>query len=110
VIKAISSVPLPVESKSDLAATLMKQHNFDKGTAAWMASNLRPVQGGAGRGGFEWIFDLSVAEELISNFTHQEFHSMVERVVADPEKEVHLVMVGKNAEWMKDVVNSLRRF
>jgi hypothetical protein len=60
VIKAISSIPLPVESKNDLAATLMKQHNFDKGTAAWMASNLRPVQGG--RGSFEWIFDLSSAK------------------------------------------------
>jgi hypothetical protein len=60
VIKAISSIPLPIKSKSNLAATLMKQHNFDKGTAAWMASNLRPVQGGGG--GFEWIFDLSSAK------------------------------------------------
>ncbi|KAL3789100.1 hypothetical protein HJC23_008562 [Cyclotella cryptica] len=104
VINVISSIPLPIPSKSGLTSALMEEHGFDKGAALWMASNLQPTDGG-----FDWIFDLSIAKELISNFTNQEFHSMIEHVVAGPEREVHLVMAGKNAEWTTDIVNCLKR-
>ncbi|KAL7488329.1 hypothetical protein ACHAW6_013900 [Cyclotella cf. meneghiniana] len=104
VMDAASSVSIPVTSKSHLVETLMDRHGLEKGVAMWMASNLRPIDGG-----FDWTFDLSVAEELISNFANQEYRSMIEGVVARPDAEVHLVMAGKNAEWTEDIVQDLRR-
>ena len=101
VIKAISSSPLPVSSKSDLSKTLKEEYNFNKTIAMWMASNLKPTGGG-----FEWVFDLDIANELLSNFANQQFHDMIEKVAA--EQEVHLVMAGKNKEWTSNVVERLQ--
>lgn len=101
VIKAISSIPLPVSSKSDLSKTLREEYNFNKTIAMWMASNLKPTDGG-----FEWVFDLDVANELLSNFANQNFHDMIEKVAS--EQEVHLVMAGRNKEWTSSVVERLQ--
>lgn len=101
VIKAISSIPLPVSSKSDLSKTLKEEYNFNKTIAMWMASNLK-----ATTGGFEWIFDLDVANEFLSNFANQDFHQMIEKIAK--EQEVHLVMAGKNKEWTPNVVERLQ--
>jgi pimeloyl-ACP methyl ester carboxylesterase len=101
VIKAISSIPLPVTSKTDLSKTLKEEYNFNKTIAMWMASNLKPADGG-----FEWVFDLDIANELLSNFAKQNFHEMIE--VVAKEQDVHLVTGGKNREWTDSVVDALR--
>lgn len=100
VIKAISSIPLPVSSKSELSKTLKEKYNMNKTIAMWMASNLKPAEGG-----FEWIFDLDIANELLTNFSKQNFHEMIENVAT--QQEVHLVMAGRNKEWTQEIVVGL---
>ena len=101
VIKAISSIPLPISSKSNLTKTLINEHGFNRTIGMWMASNLKPTDGG-----FQWIFDLDVANELLSNFASQNFRDLIRHVVTG--KEVHLVMAGRNREWTEEIVNSLK--
>ena len=102
VIKAISSIPLPISSKTHLSKTMINEYGFNRTIGMWMASNLKPTDGG-----FEWIFDLDVANELLSNFANQNFHDMIEHVAT--EKEVHLVMAGRNKEWTEEIVANLQR-
>lgn len=100
VINAISSIPLPIASKSELSKIMKEEYNFHKAIAMWMASNLKPIDGG-----YDWIFDLNVANELLTHFAQQNFHEMIQSVAT--ENDVHLVMAGKNKEWSQEVVNKL---
>jgi len=100
VINAISSIPLPIASKSELSKVMKEEYNFHKAIAMWMASNLKSIDGG-----YDWIFDLNVANELLTHFAQQNFHEMIQSVAT--ENDVHLVMAGKNKEWSQEVVNKL---
>ena len=100
VINAISSIPLPISSKSDLSKIMKEKYNFHKSIAMWMASNLKPTHGG-----YDWIFDLNVANELLCDFDQQNFYEMIQDVTT--QTDVHLVMAGKNKEWSQEVVIGL---
>ena len=101
VVKAISSIPLPISSKSGLSKTLKEKYHFNKTIAMWMASNLKPMDGG-----FEWIFDLNIAKELLSNFAEQNFHEQIGNITT--QQVVHLVMAGRNHEWTQHIIDGLQ--
>jgi esterase len=105
VLNAISSIPLPISSKNDVTTLLMEKHGFNKAIAMWIASNLQQRDGG-----LEWVFDLQIANELVSNFAQQEYHQSIENVINcnKSEKLIHLVMAGRNKEWTEEIVDGLR--
>ena len=68
----------------------------------------------AKRKSFEWIFDLSIANELVENFADQNFTELIHDVTTsgdDTNKHtsmVQLVMAGKNKLWSEDIVSELQ--
>eukprot|EP00579_Thalassiosira_antarctica_P000091 CAMPEP_0201867148 /NCGR_PEP_ID=MMETSP0902-20130614/1495_1 /ASSEMBLY_ACC=CAM_ASM_000551 /TAXON_ID=420261 /ORGANISM="Thalassiosira antarctica, Strain CCMP982" /LENGTH=347 /DNA_ID=CAMNT_0048392267 /DNA_START=381 /DNA_END=1424 /DNA_ORIENTATION=- len=116
VLRAISSLSTPFPSKSWLVDTLVKEHKMNKGVAMWIATNLR--DGGGDKKSFEWIFDLGIANELVENFSDQNFTEMIHDVTKskadggtndnDKNSMVQLVMAGKNKFWSKEIVSELQ--
>lgn len=116
VLRAISSLPTPIPSKPWLVDTLVTDYKMNKEIAMWIATNLRSDNGNKS---FDWIFDLEIANELVMNFTDQNFVDMIQDVThLSPEDEmdyenerksttVHLVMAGKNKLWSEEIVNEL---
>ena len=113
VLRAISSLPTPIPSKTWLVETLTKEHEMNKGIAMWIATNIRD------RGdnkSFDWIFDLGIANELVENFSDQNFVEMIRdvtTVTADDNASkknsaVQLVMAGKNKLWSDEIVSELQ--
>ncbi len=107
VLKAISSIPLPISCKSTLTQALMSEYKMNKAIALWIASNLKE---GNSKGGFEWVFDLNVANELVDNFADQNFVDMVHEITSDAvvDSKVQLVMAGRNKEWREEIISSLK--
>lgn len=117
VLRAISSLPTPIPSKSWLVDTLVTDYNMNKAIAMWIATNLRDN----GENAFDWIFDIQIANELVENFTDQNFvqmiHDVTHSTTTDEEEdddmrrctsEVHLVMAGKNKHWSEEIVSELQ--
>jgi pimeloyl-ACP methyl ester carboxylesterase len=111
VLKAISSIPLPISCKSTLTETLINKHKLNKSTAMWIASNLK-----GDRNDFSWVFDLDVANELVDNFADQNFAEMIHQItdrnsnnntIAD-STTIHLIMAGQNKEWKVDIISELQ--
>jgi pimeloyl-ACP methyl ester carboxylesterase len=107
VLKAISSIPLPISCKSTLTQTLISEYKMNKAIAMWIASNLKE---GDSKDGFEWVFDLNVANELVDNFADQNFVDMVHEITSDAvvDSKVQLVMAGRNKEWREEIISSLK--
>eukprot|EP00581_Thalassiosira_minuscula_P013579 CAMPEP_0183723094 /NCGR_PEP_ID=MMETSP0737-20130205/14813_1 /TAXON_ID=385413 /ORGANISM="Thalassiosira miniscula, Strain CCMP1093" /LENGTH=357 /DNA_ID=CAMNT_0025953345 /DNA_START=246 /DNA_END=1319 /DNA_ORIENTATION=- len=110
VLRAISSLPTPIPSKSWVVDTLIKEHKMNKAIAMWIATNLRESSDS-----FEWIFDLGIANELVENFTDQNIPQMIHDVTVMENEEdgsqfssVQLVMAGKNNSWTDGVVEELQ--
>lgn len=122
VLKAISSFQTPIESKASLVDTMMKEYRISKPVAAWIASNVYRTENG-----LDWVFDLDVANELVSNFSDQNLVEQIADVSETPSKpllyqsmtydayqdncdasQVHLVVGGKNKLWTSDVLEDLR--
>ena len=110
VLRAISALPTPLPSKTWLIETLITEYKMNKGVAMWIASNLRD----RGDKSFEWIFDLSIANELVENFADQDFTELIHDVTKsgdDTNKHksmVQLVMAGKNKLWSEEIVSELQ--
>eukprot|EP00984_Skeletonema_dohrnii_P017283 scaffold7838_cov81-Skeletonema_dohrnii-CCMP3373.AAC.3 len=108
VLKAISSIPLPIPCKSTLTETLMSEYKMNKAIAMWIASNLKGKNGE-----HDWVFDLDIANELVDNFADQNFDTMIREITSGSsgralESTIQLVMAGRNKEWKEDIVSSLR--
>ena len=142
VLRTISSIPLPIASKSWLADTLTKEHKMDKGVAMWMASNLRfmqqqqqqqhpqpeqqlqPSPKRKQQKPLEWVFNLEIANELVTNFADQDFVPMIHDITtanttADANATTHattgmapsmvnFVLAGRNKEWKDEIVSELQ--
>lgn len=107
VLRAISSLSTPIPSKTWLIDTLTREHKMDKGVAMWIATNLRDD----GNKSFEWVFDLGIANELVENFTDQEFAQMIHEVTYFDDASssvVQMVMAGKNKLWSDEIVSELQ--
>ncbi|KAL7550938.1 hypothetical protein ACHAWF_014141 [Thalassiosira exigua] len=109
VLRSISSLPLPIPSKGWVVETLTSEHGMNKGVAMWIASNLRD----RGDGSFEWIFDLGIANELVGNFSDQDFGGLLREVTTPSDcgtkktSAVRLVMAGKNKGWTEEIISEL---
>jgi len=110
VLRAISMLPTPIPSKAWLIETLVKDHKMNKGIAMWIATNLRD----RGDKSFDWIFDLSIANELVENFSDQNFTEMIHNITTSADSTnkhtsmVQLVMAGNNKLWSKEIVAELQ--
>ena len=112
VLRAISSLPTHIPLKAWLVDTLVKEYSMNKAVAMWMATNLRD----RGDKSFDWIFDLSIANELVDNFSDQNFveliHDVTTATSADGAKSsnstVQLVMAGKNNLWSEEIDSELQ--
>jgi len=107
VVKAISSVPIPVKDKKELVRTLTQESGLDLSIASWMTTNLKPT---SNNDGFEFIFDLDVAQSILYDFPKQDFFSMVEECLVSTkgENKLHLIMAGKNSAWTVNIVAQLQ--
>eukprot|EP00571_Detonula_confervacea_P002179 CAMPEP_0172326854 /NCGR_PEP_ID=MMETSP1058-20130122/57824_1 /TAXON_ID=83371 /ORGANISM="Detonula confervacea, Strain CCMP 353" /LENGTH=347 /DNA_ID=CAMNT_0013043745 /DNA_START=203 /DNA_END=1246 /DNA_ORIENTATION=- len=118
VLRAISSLPRPIASKKWLIDTLVTKYSMDKGVAMWIATNLR--DSGDGHKSLDWVFDLGIANELVQNFSDQDFVEMIHNVTTtttngkssndvnnDNNSMVQLVMAGKNKSWSDEIVSEL---
>ncbi len=109
VLKAISSIPLPITCKSTLTETLMGEHKMNKAIAQWIATNLKGK-----KDDFSWVFDLQIANELVENFADQNFAEMIHEITNDSgtktplDSSIQLVMAGRNKEWKEDIVANLQ--
>lgn len=118
VLRAISALPTPIPSKKWLIDALTTKYSMNKGVAMWIATNLRDTDSG-GEGGYkklEWMFDLGIANELVGNFSDQDFVEMIHNVTTtkmsssdnDNNSMVQLVMAGKNKSWSDEIVSELQ--
>lgn len=121
VLRAVSSLPTPIPSKSWLVDTLVKEYGMSKGVAMWMATNLRDNGQGGDVKSFDWIFDLDIANDLVENFSEQDIVEMIRGVTSestalaekgvdngrDNNSTVQLVMAGKNKLWSEAIVSKL---
>lgn len=108
VLKAISSIPLPIACKSTLTETLMSEYKMNKAIAQWIASNLKGK-----KDNHTWVFDLEIANELVDNFADQKFSEMIHEITSDRSNKaldstIQLVMAGRNKEWKEDIVANLQ--
>eukprot|EP00986_Skeletonema_menzelii_P014056 scaffold8844_cov127-Skeletonema_menzelii.AAC.2 len=108
VLKAISSIPLPITCKSTLIETLMSEYKMNKAIAQWIASNLKGK-----KDEYSWVFDLEIANELVDNFADQNFAEMIHEITTGSSNKalnstIHLVMAGRNKEWKEDIVANLK--
>jgi len=104
VLRAISSVQTPMESKSSLVDTMVNEYRISKPVAAWIASNVYRTEHG-----LDWVFDLDVGNELVSNFSDQNLVQSISDVTKTPDaSQVHLVVGGKNKLWTSNVLEELR--
>lgn len=119
VLKAISSIPLPISCKSTLTETLMREYKMNKAIAMWIASNLKGKEDKNDE--FDWVFDLDIANELVNNFADQNFAQMIHEITSGSTSTssnnndraldstiIQLVMAGRNKEWKDDIVSSLQ--
>lgn len=115
VLRAITSIPIPVQSKKWLVDTLIsKPYNLELHLSRWIMTNLQHDKNDA-LGGLQWVFDLDIANELIMNFDNQDFKKMISNITtSDPSpsstssSSVHLVMAGKNKNWTEEIVLNLK--
>ena len=113
VLRAISSIPLPVPSKKWLVDTLIsKPYNLELHLSRWIMTNLHDKNDGRG---LRWVFDLDIANELIMNFDNQDFVNMISNITSTPDpysstlsSSVHLVMAGKNKNWTEEIVSKFK--
>lgn len=112
VLNAISSLPTPIPSKTWLIDTLVKEHKMNKAIAQWIATNLRDN----GDDALDWIFDLHIANELVQNFSNQDFTEMIHDITHPSSNDddmkrnnstIQLVMAGKNKSWSEDIIQEL---
>jgi len=108
VVNAISSVPMPVKNKKELVRILTQEKGLDLAIASWMTTNLKKSQSDVG---FEFIFDLDVAQSILDDFPNQDFCGMVQDclVAAQGGNKIHLVMAGKNSAWTEDIIAQLQQ-
>mmetsp|Transcript_8261 Transcript_8261/g.15454 ORF Transcript_8261/g.15454 Transcript_8261/m.15454 type:complete len:481 (-) Transcript_8261:39-1481(-) len=132
VLRAISSLSTPIPSKKWLVDTLTKEYKMDKGVALWIATNLK-AGNGDDKKSFDWVFDLNIANELVDNFSNQNFAKMIDEMTQEDKNNnpddttnltrgdtnsssrtgtenttVHLVMAGKNKLWSEEIVSELK--
>jgi len=116
VLRAISSIPLPVPSKKWLVDTLISEpYNLELHLSRWIMTNLHDKKDGCG---LRWVFDLDIANELIMNFDDQDFGKMISNITtshpsssstsSSSSSSVHLVMAGKNNNWTEEIVSKLK--
>lgn len=108
VVEAVSSISMPVKNKKELVHILTRDKGLDMAIASWMTTNLEKS---VDEDGFEFIFDLDVAQSILDDFPNQDFLRLVQEclLVAKGESKIHLVMAGKNAAWSEDIVAQLHQ-
>lgn len=99
---------MPVKNKKELVRILTQEKGLDLAIASWMTTNLKKSQSDVG---FEFIFDLDVAQSILDDFPNQDFFGMVQECLAaaQGENRIHLVMAGKNSAWTKEIISQLQQ-
>ena len=107
VLNAVSSVPRPIASKKALVSFLTSEKKISPDIAAWMTTNLK----GNSKLGFDFTFDLNVANSLVRDFDKQEYMNYLHLIPRsnnyDSNCKVHIVRAGKNTSWNSDILRQL---
>ena len=91
VIEALKKVPIPLEKRKDLSDFLMSM-GFSRAIANWMTTNVKREEDG-----YVFRFDLSVIEELISDYFQYDGWSLLEK---PPHKcDIHVVRAQDSNRW-----------
>lgn len=114
VIRAVSSVALPIEGKKQLVEDLTKNKGVDAAIAAWMTTNLIPSTDG--KGGFQFAFDMNIVLPLLDSFPQQDFYQLLRNIqkarsiTSSPALHVNIVRALKNDAWTPAIMNEFETF
>lgn len=111
VFRSISSIPIPIKSRKDLIHDLTNHHGVSPEIATWMTTNLVPSTGG----GYKFLFDLEVGNQILEDFQTQDFYSLLEDIEdancnTKDTIRVDLVRGGKNKAWTKEIIAKFSNF
>jgi esterase len=93
-----------IADKKQLVQQLTTNYSIDLGTAQWLAASLQKTSDNSNR--LEFGFDLTVVNDLLSNFHQQDFMALLEQVL-QANVRVDLVRGGKNRGWSESRVKAL---
>jgi len=104
VIRAVSSVPQPIPSKKELVQNLTDL-GIESSIALWMTTNLVQLP----EKGFEFCFDLNVANAMLDDFPKQNYVEILRSLCQkeNHECQVNLVRAGRNSSWTSSVLKQL---
>lgn len=81
-LRAVKALPPVFRARDDLVAGL-ERSGFDRRTADWMATNLKPTEDG-----YRWRLDFAALEALLRDFLRTDLWGVVERLPPDVDLRV----------------------
>lgn len=91
VIRALRSIPLPIDRREDLKQLLLDR-GFSELLSGWMTTNLRRADAGPG---LVWRFDLDAVEALLADYLAVDLWP----VVRSPPCALHFVRAERSDRW-----------
>jgi pimeloyl-ACP methyl ester carboxylesterase len=82
----------PVSTKKKAETILKREYFVDPSTAQWLSSSYQPEN-------HQFEFDLKVANDLLKNFSEQDFLHQLDSVLQRGDMRVDLVRAGLNKGW-----------
>jgi pimeloyl-ACP methyl ester carboxylesterase len=82
----------PVETRKEAEVILKREYFVDPSTAQWLSSSYHPER-------HQFEFDLTVANDLLNNFSEQDFLHQLDRILQRGNVRVDLVRAGQNKGW-----------
>ncbi|CAB9497791.1 Abhydrolase domain containing [Seminavis robusta] len=96
----------PITDKKQLVQQLTTDYKIDKGTAQWLASSLQKK---TKTDELQFSFDLTVVNDLLTNFHEQDFMQLLQEILETNTVTVDLVRGGKNKGWTEANLAPLRQ-
>ena len=82
----------PVATRKEVETILKREYYVDPSTAQWLSSSYQPES-------HQFDFDLTVANDLLRNFSEQDFLHQLDTILQHGDTRVDLVRAGLNKGW-----------
>lgn len=103
-VTELSSEAAITDRKKMVEQLTSDRYKIDIGTAQWLGASLQKSKSD---GGLEFGFDLTVVNDLLANFHHQDFMGLLKQSL-ESKQRVDLVRGGKNRGWTEARLDPLR--
>jgi pimeloyl-ACP methyl ester carboxylesterase len=92
----------PVENREEAETILKREFYMDPSTAQWLASSYEVEN-------HQFEFDLTVAHDLLKNFSEQDFLHQLDSILQEGNVRVDMVRAGRNKGWSDDDIKYLQQ-